>query len=466
MPLAPSGLTAVPSGPAPATAPWPRREPGAARHQPPGPAHRGRGGRRGGGRRRARLGPQRPLTGQRHGRRNTGPEAQGRHYRGRQYRRADLAGAGEVLRHGRPPQAAWRFRTGNAVDANPGAGGGLAYVGSSDNNVYAVSLATGKKAWSFPAASVTAAPELIGGVVCLATSDEHFYALDAASGKQAWSVSSAVPAISKRTWTSAGRQVIVARSGAAAQAYDAATGTRGASFATQEPYVTTLTAAGGVLYALDANGILYAFRIADGTELWHRQLLSGSSSDTAGTSLAVAGGSLYLGSTAGTVYAVGAATGRQRWTYHPGSGLYADLALSAGVVYLKDNNGTVHALSAVTGKALWTRAATETGFYGLTAAGGTVYYTTALALQALDARTGRPDLGLRPVRQRRAALHPHGRQRPRPDRQPRRQPLRDQGLGRPGRPESPPGSRPARRPAGRKSAAAPLMQPSAPARGC
>jgi outer membrane protein assembly factor BamB len=57
----------------------------------------------------------------------------------------------------------------------------------------------------------------------------------------------------------------------------------------------------------------------------------------------------------------------------------------------------MHAVSALTGKALWTRAGSQTGFYGLTAAGGQVYYTTALALQALDAKTGNPTWAFSPA---------------------------------------------------------------------
>ena len=71
--------------------------------------------------------------------------------------------------------------------------------------------------------------------------------------------------------------------------------------------------------------------------------------------------------------------------------------MSAGVVYLKDNNGTLHAVSALTGKVRWTQAGPQTGFYGLTAADGTVYYTTALALQALDAKTGKPTWAFSPA---------------------------------------------------------------------
>jgi len=284
--------------------------------------------------------------------------------------------------------AQWRFPTGNGIEANPGAGGGMVYVGSTDNNLYAVNIATGRQAWSYPAGSVTAAPEVVGAVVCLSTSTGHFYALSAASGARAWDVNAGVPAIYKRTWAVDGDSVILGTETASPQAYDAATGAKGVSFSTQAPYVTALSADGGVLYALDAFGILYAFQTATGTEIWHRQLLS--TDDPPGTGLAIGGGSVYVGTASGTLYAIGAASGQVQWTYRPGSGIDADLAIAGGVVYLKDNNGTVHAISAASRTPVWTRTGPATGLYGLTVAGGRVYYTTALAVQALDATSGRP----------------------------------------------------------------------------
>ena len=148
--------------------------------------------------------------------------------------------------------AAWTFPTGNAIEANPGAGGGLVCVASTDNNVYAVNIATRRQAWTFAAGSVTAAPEVVGDVVCLSTSAGQFYALRAADGKRAWEVDASVPATYKRTWAVDGGNVILGTETTPPQAYEAVTGTKGVSFSTQEPYLIALTATGGVLYAIDA----------------------------------------------------------------------------------------------------------------------------------------------------------------------------------------------------------------------
>jgi outer membrane protein assembly factor BamB len=60
------------------------------------------------------------------------------------------------------------------------------------------------------------------------------------------------------------------------------------------------------------------------------------------------------------------------------------------MVYLKDGNGNVRAIDTASGKKRWSRASVPTGLWGVAAAGGRVYYSTDLAVQALDAKTGAP----------------------------------------------------------------------------
>jgi outer membrane protein assembly factor BamB len=284
--------------------------------------------------------------------------------------------------------AAWKVPTGNAIQANPGAGNGMAYVGSTDDNVYAVKIASGRRAWTYQAGTVTADPEVAGDIVCLSNSEGHFSALHVANGALAWELDTKMPATYKRTWAVNGGSVILARELAALQSYDAATGTKGVSFSTQEPYVMALSAADGVLYALDAAGILYAFTAATGSEIWHKQLLASDNQTLTG--LTIDGGSIYLGTTSGTLYSVAAASGKVSWTYSAGSGMDSSPAAANGMVYLKDNNGNVQAVSAASGKKVWARGSVATGFAGVTAAAGRIYYSTALAIQALDAKSGAP----------------------------------------------------------------------------
>ncbi len=272
-------------------------------------------------------------------------------------------------------------------------------------------------------------------MVCLSTSAGHFYALRVADGKRAWDMDASVAATYKRTWAVDGGNVILGTETTSPRAYDAATGAKGVTYSTQEPYVPALSAAGGVLYAIDAFGVLYAFHTANGTEIWHKQLLSSddlpgtgltidsggaggvlyaidafgvlyafhtangteiwhkqllSSDDLPGTGLTIDSGGIFVGTLSGTLYKVDATNGKVLWTYHPGSGIESNIVVADGVVYFRDNNGTLHAINAATNKQLWAKTAVATGIYGQAVTGGRVYYTISLALQALDAKSGDP----------------------------------------------------------------------------
>ena len=322
--------------------------------------------------------------------------------------------------------AAWKFPTGNAIEANSGAGGGLVCVASTDNNVYAVNIATRRQAWTFAAGAVTAAPEVVGNVVCLSTSAGHFYALRVADGTRAWDVDASVPATYKRTWAVDGGNVILGTDTTSPQAYDAATGTKGVRYSTQEPYVMALSAAGGILYAVDAFGMLYAFHSATGTEIWHKQLLS--SDDLPGTGLTIDSGSIYVGTMSGALYKIDAASGQVLWTYHPGSGMESNVVVADGVVYLRDNNGTVHAINAANKQA----AMGEDGHRhrdirpGGGGRPGLLHHRPRPA--GARRQVGRSGMGLHRAEQRRAPRHPGGRQRARLHRLLRRRAVRSPGM--------------------------------------
>ena len=65
---------------------------------------------------------------------------------------------------------------------------GVVYVGSYDNNVYALNASTGAKLWSYTAgSSVGSSPAVANGVVYVGSYNSNLYALDASTGAKLWS---------------------------------------------------------------------------------------------------------------------------------------------------------------------------------------------------------------------------------------------------------------------------------------
>jgi len=152
----------------------------------------------------------------------------------------------------------WAYQTGNIIDSSPAVAGGVVYVGSDDDDVYALDTASGRKHWSYRTGNMIASsPAVASGVVYIGSGDGYLYALDAASGAKKW----------------------VYRTG-------------GHIFSS--PAV-----AGGVVYIGSLESYLYALDVASGAKKWiyRTRIYIGFSAP------AVANGAVYVGSDDHNLYA-------------------------------------------------------------------------------------------------------------------------------------------------------------------
>ena len=92
-----------------------------------------------------------------------------------------------------PISIEWRFPTGDKVWSTPAVADGVAYFGSLDHSVYAVSIEDdGRRVWQFPTEGGVVAPPVVSdGRVYVGSFDGNFYAIDAESGKKVWQFSDA-----------------------------------------------------------------------------------------------------------------------------------------------------------------------------------------------------------------------------------------------------------------------------------
>lgn len=110
------------------------------------------------------------------------PSSEWPHFRGN----AQLHGVSAAA-IGAAPTLAWRFETEGEILSSPVIAGGVVYVGSTDNSVYAVDLETGAPRWRFETKDMVEAPPLVlDGRVYFGSSDFFFYALNASNGELAW----------------------------------------------------------------------------------------------------------------------------------------------------------------------------------------------------------------------------------------------------------------------------------------
>ncbi len=84
----------------------------------------------------------------------------------------------------------WSYTTGYAIGSSPAVAGGLVYVGSDDDKLYALHAVTGTRKWSYTTGSaIWSSPAVANGVVYVGSydGDDKLYALDAVTGARKWS---------------------------------------------------------------------------------------------------------------------------------------------------------------------------------------------------------------------------------------------------------------------------------------
>jgi outer membrane protein assembly factor BamB len=291
-----------------------------------------------------------------------------------------------------PGQQVWAFPTSDPVDANPIVVGGIAYVASRDNHLYAVDVKTGQPAWSYAADNISAAPTYAAGYICVASAAGRFYAINARTGALAWQLTTSSAPQYIRGWATSGTAVIMP-AGEALRAYDVGTGAAGIEFAAPAGF-TGILAAGGpdVIYALDHAGTVHAINVPNGVTLWRSPVLNSSP----GIGMVAAGSTVYAGTTNGMLYSLNASTGKVNWAYQAGHDLHSEPVAGYGNVYVNDIGGFLHAIAAPDAKPLWTYGTGGSGSIGPAVAGSQVYACTSHSLQSLNAATGAPGWSFTP----------------------------------------------------------------------
>ncbi|MDQ0762858.1 outer membrane protein assembly factor BamB family protein [Streptomyces canus] len=282
-----------------------------------------------------------------------------------------------------PGEQRWLFRAGGSLSSSPAVAGGVVFVGSGDDNLYAVDAATGKRRWTFPTGgAVLSSPAVVGGVVYIGSVDESLYAVDAASGEKRWrfrtgNAVESSPAVARGV-------VFVGSHDGNLYAVDAASGEKRWRFRTGGAVSSSPAVAGGVVFVASGDGNLYAVDAASGKRRW-----TFPTGWAVRSSPAVAGGVVFVGSQDGNLYAVDAATGKRRWKFPTQHFVSSSPAVAGGVVYVGSEDGNLYAVDAASGEKRWRFRTGGAVLSSPAVAGGVVYVGSKDGnLYAVDAASG------------------------------------------------------------------------------
>ncbi len=278
----------------------------------------------------------------------------------------------------------WRFHTGGLIISSPAIANGLAYVGSTDGNLYAVDLNSGVMKWKFETrARVVSSPAVAGGLVYFSSYDGWFYAVDALTGKFKWKFKNA----GERRF--AGTHIH---------------GSLPAAETMPDPfdcYLSSPAVWNGNVYFGSGDGNVYALDAGTGSIKWRFH-----TGDVVHASPAISSGTLFIGSWDSYFYAIDAASGKEKWRFKTGVdpdihnqvGIQSSAAVADGTVYFGCRDSNLYALDAVTGKKRWSFSTKSSWVISSPAVlNGRVYFGTSdtALFYALDAGSGKQIFSLK-----------------------------------------------------------------------
>jgi outer membrane protein assembly factor BamB len=271
----------------------------------------------------------------------------------------------------------WKFDTRGPVNSSPAIAFGLVFVASVDGNIYAVDSATGTERWVFatkgerrftapgihgaipktermpdPFDVFLSSPVLAGGVVYIGSGDQHVYALDARTGALRWSFATgdvvhAAPAVANNT-------VYIGSWDRNLYALDAATGKEKWRYTTgndttiynQIGLASSPAVSGGMVFVGGRDGHFHAVDEQTGVLVWKHNNNGGWTI----ASPAVREGLVYFPTSDGTRFkALDAKTGTVRFDLRNKAVSFSSPALVGDVAFYGTSDGYLQAVNVRTG---------------------------------------------------------------------------------------------------------------------
>ena len=278
----------------------------------------------------------------------------------------------------------WKFHSGGLIISSPAIANGLAYVGSTDGNLYAIDLNSGAMKWKFETkARVVSSPTVAGGLVYFSSYDGWFYAVDALTGKLKWKFKNA----GERRFAATHIHGSLPAAETMPDPFDC--------------YLSSPAVWNGNVYFGSGDGNIYALDAATGNIKWRFH-----TGDVVHASPAISGGTLFIGSWDSYFYAIDAASGKEKWRFKTGVdpdihnqvGIQSSAAVADGTVYFGCRDSNLYALDAVTGKKRWSFSTKSSWVISSPAVlKGRVYFATSdtALFYALDAGSGKEIFSLK-----------------------------------------------------------------------
>lgn len=255
--------------------------------------------------------------------------------------RGDLQHSGVYNAAGVPnsERVKWKVQIAGRLISSPAVANATIYIGSTDQNLYALDSQTSQEKWKFHSdGPIVSSPSLADGSVYFGSYDGNFYALNASDGKLNWKFQTG----GERRYAGKHLHGLQPSEESMPDPWD---------FYLSSPAVWQHT-----VYFGSGDGNVYALDSASGKLKWKFQ-----TGDVVHSSPAISNGVLYIGSWDTYLYALDAVTGREKWRFKTGDdpaihnhvGIQSSPVVADGIVYFGCRDSNLYAVEASSGKQKW-----------------------------------------------------------------------------------------------------------------
>ncbi|MBI5935006.1 MAG: PQQ-binding-like beta-propeller repeat protein [Chloroflexi bacterium] len=240
----------------------------------------------------------------------------------------------------------WTFTCEDEIRGAPAIHQGTLFIGSYDNNLYAINSADGKFLWKYPTdRGVVSRPAVYEGNVYFGSEDNRLHVVGARSGKVVWTYFTEGPVRSSPRIAEG--HLFFGSDDHYIHAVNMNTGRAAWKFETTSPVRSSPFVANELVYAGNESGDFYAVDFR-GVMKWRFQAKRAITS-----SPVVAGQAVYFGSMDGAFYALDARNGWTVWRFRLGKGSIVSPAVTENIVITGAADGFIYALDTQSARELW-----------------------------------------------------------------------------------------------------------------
>ncbi len=240
----------------------------------------------------------------------------------------------------------WTFKTEDEIRGTPVIFQGSLFVGSYDNNLYAVNAADGKFLWKYPTdGGVVSRPVAVDGNIYFGSEDKRLHVVSARSGKVVWTYFTNGPIRSSPRIAEG--HIFIGSDDNYLHAVNLNTGRLAWRFEAADPIRSTPFVLNDFVYAGCESGDFYAIDFR-GALKWRFHAKRAITSSTVGTPQA-----LYFASVDSTLYALDPRNGWVIWRFRLGKPSISSPCIADEFVFVGASDGFIYAVETKTSKEVW-----------------------------------------------------------------------------------------------------------------